>query len=277
MDSAHSAYKCVSVGPKNESGLGTAELEIAVTTFGSFNKFIKITPELMCMDIGETRKKSRADIELLGFVASLLDLKEDQVSIKSGWDGKGGWDDKGKGKGKGKNKLKIVQILDIKLDKRELIWTLERRVGHEVKAHFYSDGLNATRNLLNKDAVMRRKDHEAFEAACEEVVVESQPNLIISAGATSAKRPLVGAIAAQKAKRLAGGATEEATAKIDVNGNAPSDQKETSPMEIVVVASKGNVDPDMNDEEPMVGLGAYDSSSDEDEDDEKPKLPKPDW
>lgn len=150
----HAAWTCVDVGANAADGTCDARLVVVLTPEMPHNRVTKMTPDVLFVDVGATKKGGRANVELLGFVASLLGLEESRVTLESG-------------KGD-KDRNKVLALSGLKQGKRELIWALQGKVGERHDPHFAADKANAARRLANEDAVKRRRELNEFQTLREE-------------------------------------------------------------------------------------------------------------
>lgn len=258
-------HTAVEMGPKGPDGLATARLTIVVANGCNHNRVSKITPEVFFMDLGTPRKGaskgSRSNIELLGFVAFILEIEEDQVKLESGE----------------KQNGKVVAVSGLKLEKKEIIWRFENQVGKRHEAHFAVDSINAARRDNNKQAQQRKKELDEFASARDEVLfAKAAPMSNLLLGAAAPKKSLPGAL-----KRGAPGQAGDPAAKRPATeGGEPSAEEVAAPsadaQQAAEAPSADGVPSTGTAPEPaMGGLAAYDSEDESDDEDEKPALPKP--
>jgi len=248
---------------KDSNGLGTARLTIVIAPGQSHNKVSKVEPEVIFVDVGAgkgrgkraQKKAGAANVELLGFLASIFELREEQVRLESGAEQNG----------------KVVVLSGLKQEKRELIWRLERLVGKRHEPHFAVDDLNDARQSSNKQAVARQKELDEFQ------------NLQDEARALATKPVMLGGIPklkgaqaqppAGRGKRSGAGADEPDPKRpaIEEAGAAPTTAQESAKIVAPAVdaAASGEEEPGLG------GLAAYDSEDDESDDDDRPALPQP--
>lgn len=255
----HTAWNCVVAEPKDAQGVGSVKLTVVVSPGCHHNRITKVEPEGIFVDVGVPKKEGRANIELLGFLAFLFDLEEDQVRLESGEISKG----------------KVVVLSGLKQDKREMIWQLEAKVGQKHEAHFAVDAANAARALMNKKAAARRKELDEFQSLREEALSASpgpMSNLLL--GAAAPKRQLPHAVSLKRSAGDAGAAP----APMDAS---PPDAKRAarSPSgPAAAVAAEGATGAPVapaDDAPGLGGLAAYDSDEDSDEEEERVVLPQP--
>jgi len=261
LQRGHSTWTCISVeGTK-------AKLTVALYDQCGSNKIAKVTPDVIFIEVGALRRDGGADIELLGFLASLLGLREDQVSVEP--------EEQGKARGKkAACEGRFVTLLGLQQSKRELIWLLESKVGQRHDPHFAADSANAARNQGSKQGVARRRELEEFASLRQEALGTQRPSAAEGlfgepASAVGLKRkaaPDAGGAAAAAKRPSAAKAPAEAAAE----EAQPAAQPEATPP-----APPGDAAEAASEEEGALGgLAAYDSDEDE-EDDEDEKLPPP--
>lgn len=280
----------VAMGPRDAEGLAAARVTVVATPGCHHNKVTKVTPEVIFVDLGVPKAGSRANVELLGFLASILELQEEQVRLESGRSLKG----------------KVVVLSGLTLERKELVWRLEGQVGRRHEPHFAADDINAARNLNSRQAVTRRKELDEFQSLRDEALHavaattstrshlllgtpaprKAPPTMAASGGAPLAASAAAGSSSAAKRCASAGtgagvdaqeAAAEEPTTKRPRTGDLET-QATGAPEASVSVATTGERAASAEDAMRMPSLGglaAYDSEDEDTEDEEKVKLPPP--
>eukprot|EP00927_Polykrikos_kofoidii_P077415 TRINITY_DN74354_c0_g1_i1.p1 TRINITY_DN74354_c0_g1~~TRINITY_DN74354_c0_g1_i1.p1 ORF type:complete len:265 (-),score=69.84 TRINITY_DN74354_c0_g1_i1:108-902(-) len=260
----HANWKSIAVENTDDSKRFIARLVVVATPGMQHNRLAKITPDVVFVDLGVLKTEGRANVELLGFLAFLLDLDEGQVRIESGESAR----------------TKVIVLDKINLDKRELIWLLESKVGQKHEAHFATDNVNRIRCEMNKEAISRRKEKDEFESLRQEAFAavnhalpspqvpppenkSFQTALRVKRKVATGYEEALGE-EAMAPKRMASGVHAAVAAQPVVNAvdcpNAAVDG-------VVVRAAPAGIG----------GIAAYDSEDESDEDDEeKTPLPPPD-
>eukprot|EP00435_Cladocopium_sp_Y103_P011272 s1368_g2.t3 len=122
-------WSSVQLGPKDGDERCEAKLTVVLRPGGGQNCIDEVNSEVIFISVGEPNKKGRANSELLGFVASILELKEDQVKLEDNVS----------------SKSKTVLLCGLQHDKRSLIWQLQSKVGQKHPARFAAEKANAVR------------------------------------------------------------------------------------------------------------------------------------
>eukprot|EP00438_Fugacium_kawagutii_P008330 Skav233344 [mRNA] locus=scaffold394:166520:175696:+ [translate_table: standard] len=120
-------WSSVQLGPKDDQGRCEAKLTVVLRPASVQNCIDEVNSEVIFVSVGEPNKKGRANSELMGFVAHILELKEDQVKLEDNVS----------------NKSKTVVLCGLQHDKRSLIWQLQSKVGQKQAARFAAEKANA--------------------------------------------------------------------------------------------------------------------------------------
>jgi len=138
-------WSSVQLGPKDGDNGCEAKLTVVLRPGSVQNCIDEVNSEVIFVSIGEPSKKGRANCELQGFIAFLLDLKEDQVKLEDNVS----------------NKSKTLLLSRLQHDKRSLIWQLQSKVGQKYAARFAAEKANAA--LREEDVSAKRRKEEQSE------------------------------------------------------------------------------------------------------------------
>eukprot|EP00929_Paragymnodinium_shiwhaense_P062905 TRINITY_DN31432_c0_g1_i1.p1 TRINITY_DN31432_c0_g1~~TRINITY_DN31432_c0_g1_i1.p1 ORF type:complete len:364 (+),score=104.47 TRINITY_DN31432_c0_g1_i1:35-1093(+) len=291
---SQSTWTSVTVGPKDDKGVGDAKLLIVPTPGAQHNQLVEIKSDVINIELGEGtgRKKGkgkgpgkaeqaqRIRHELLGFVAFLLGLKEEQVIMET----------KDMKNDEEMTRSKVVVLKGISQSQRELIWIFQSKEKEKHDAHFAFDKIKADRVANNQETKLRNKELDEYRSLKEEIsaadaaartsaaasllqqpMKKAAANPLLKAPIKGLKRSSEEAAAPQaseppaaKALRTDGDAAAAGAAGSGSSSGDAMKDGAAAPAEAPAAAGTGG----------LGGLGGYDSEEDS-EDDEKEALPPP--
>lgn len=258
----HSTWSCVNVEPKNEHGLGDISLMVAVTLGCSHNRLAELTPDIIFVELGITKKEAKLgwdNMEVLGFLAFLFDVPMRQIRMDVGE----------------KERNKLIVFSGLRHEKRELIWLLEAKRGQRHDAHFAVDRVNEERRRSSKEVLQREKEQSEFRSLREEMACANHSETLtnsVTQQTLRQKRALP--VSPWVVKRQASEASTGSGCKQE-SGELCTDSVAALQTPIVNAIMQDAPQDDVEgtaDSAGLVGLTAYDS---EESSDERPSLPRP--
>jgi hypothetical protein len=283
MDRGHASWTCITAGPTDAEGFADVRLVLSCATDAHFNKVTELKPDVILIELGVPKVKRRdwtqANIELLGFLGSLFDLKEDQVRMESEAD-----------------RTKRVILSGLRLEKREVIWAFQKVVGQRHEAHFATDNMTAARIAASKEGQKRKDELEEFKSLKEEARSTLAPVRVMGMAELGAKKALPSVLKVKRKTMDTPGVEPSSPAKqaavvIDpsdakelaegqASGNGASEKlqgltKKIQSLQQTMQAQGGLSEPSAA-AGGLGGLASYDSDEESDEEDEVAgKLPQP--
>jgi len=263
-DRRHSTWSCVKVEPKTEQGIGDVSLMVAVTLNCSHNRLSELTPDIVFVELGISKKEAKLgwdNMEVLGFLAFLFDVPMNQIRMQSGE----------------KERNKLIIFSGLRHEKRELIWLLEAKLGQRHDAHFAIDKVNEQKRKSSKDALQREKEQSEFRSLREEMASANHLEAFLTSSVmqqtTGRKRALPTSPWVLKKQ-----ASDTSTVSGCKQGSGEVGARSAASMQTPAVnntkhdACHDDAAEETSEPAGLVGLTAYDS---EESSDERPSLPRP--